>query len=61
MKKAFFSSLIILSIVLSALFLASPAYAAGTIYVRPDGDDTNCNGTANSSYPGSGGPGLNCA
>ncbi len=35
--------------------------AAGTIYVRPDGDDTNCDGTADVAYPGSGGPGLACA
>lgn len=61
MKKRLFSSFIILSILLSALWLVSPAYAAGTIYVRPDGDDTNCNGTTNDPYPGSGGPGLNCA
>ena len=61
MKKRLFSSFIILSILLSALWLVSPAYAAGTIYVRPDGDDTNCNGTTNDPYPGSGGPGLDCA
>ena len=35
--------------------------AAGTIFVRPDGDDTNCDGTADVAYPGSGGPGLACA
>lgn len=59
MKKRLFSSFIILSILLSALWLVSPAYAAGTIYVRPDGDDTNCNGTTNDPYPSSGAP--NCA
>lgn len=32
-----------------------------TIYVRPGGDDDNCNGTADVDYSGSGGPGLNCA
>jgi parallel beta-helix repeat protein len=35
--------------------------AASPIYVRPDGHDTLCNGTTNDPYPGSGGPGLNCA
>lgn len=38
--------------------VASPA--ASPIYVRTDGDDVNCNGTADTAYPG-GGPGLNCA
>jgi len=61
MKKRLFSSFIILSILLSALWLVSPVYAAETIYVRPDGDDTNCNGTTDGPYPGSGGPGLDCA
>jgi hypothetical protein len=37
------------------------ADAATTIYVRPDGNNTHCNGTTNDPYPGSGGPGLNCA
>ncbi len=35
--------------------------AATVVYVRPGGDDTNCDGTANVDYPGSGGPGLACA
>jgi len=30
-------------------------------YVRVDGDDVNCDGSVNAPYPGSGGPGLNCA
>lgn len=59
MKKAFFSSLIILSILLSALFVVSPAHAAGTIYVRPGGDDTQCNGTVDVDYSSSALP--NCA
>lgn len=58
-KKRLFWNLIILSILLSALSLVSPAYAAETIYVRPDGDDTNCNGTANVDY--SVGVSGNCA
>jgi hypothetical protein len=37
------------------------AWAASPIYVRPDGHDTHCNGTSNDPYPGSGGPGLDCA
>ena len=37
------------------------ARAATPVYVRTDGDDTNCNGTTDAPYPGSGGPGLDCA
>jgi predicted outer membrane repeat protein len=43
---------------------AGPASGAGTaspIYVRTDGHDTLCNGATDAPYPGSGGPGLNCA
>jgi uncharacterized repeat protein (TIGR01451 family) len=39
----------------------SIARAATPVYVRTDGDDANCNGTTNAPYPGSGGPGLDCA
>jgi hypothetical protein len=39
----------------------SGARTAAHVYVRTDGHDTLCNGTANAPYPGSGGPGLNCA
>ena len=35
--------------------------AISNVYVRTDGNDTNCDGTTNAPYPGSGGPGLNCA
>ncbi len=62
MKKWFILSL---SLILGGLFLLStviPATAdSSVIYVRTDGDDTNCNGTTDAAYPGSGGPGLNCA
>ena len=37
------------------------ARAATPVYVRTDGDDTNYNGTTDAPYPGSGGPGLDCA
>lgn len=43
-----------------SLFQVPVAWAATPIYVRPDGDDINCNGTANVAYSG-GGPGLACA
>jgi len=42
---------------LAALLLAQGwvltpvAHAATPMYVRPGGDDTNCNGTANVDYP----------
>jgi len=36
------------------------AQAQTDIFVRPDGDDVNCDGTTNDPYPG-GGPGLACA
>ncbi len=35
-------------------------WAADPVYARPDGDDVNCDGTANVPYPGSG-SGLPCA
>lgn len=46
-----------------ALVIFAPvvANAAAATFVRPDGDDTNCDGTANVAYPGAGGPGLACA
>jgi uncharacterized repeat protein (TIGR01451 family) len=60
MKKRLFSGFIILSILVSAFWLVSPAYAdSSIIYVRPDGDDTECNGTANKPYSDSVKP--NCA
>ncbi len=62
MKKWFILSL---SLILGGVFLLSTAIPAtadsSVIYVRTDGDDTNCNGTTDAPYPGSGGPGLNCA
>jgi hypothetical protein len=56
--------LIILScliMVLSLFAFVQAAQAATPIYVRPGGDDVNCNGTADVDYSGSGGPGLACA
>ncbi len=39
-----------------------PVNAQSTvIYVRPGGNNVNCNGTVDVDYPGSGGPGLDCA
>lgn len=38
-----------------SLFQASAAWAATPIYVRPDGNDTNCDGTTNDPYPGTDG------
>ena len=38
----------------------APAVGPATVYVRTDGDDTNCDGTANIPYPGAG-TGLACA
>lgn len=67
MKKAYFLAISVfvgISVLFTLLLLlpsATPAIAASPIYVRTDGDDTNCNGTANAEYPGSGGPGLDCA
>ncbi len=56
---------LILSLVCVMLMLAlQPQWAVqaqAVVYVRTDGDDTNCDGTANAAYPGSGGPGLACA
>jgi hypothetical protein len=37
------------------------ARAASHVYVRTDGHDVLCDGTADAPYPGSGGPGLDCA
>jgi hypothetical protein len=37
------------------------AHAQTDIYVRLDGNDVFCDGTADAPYPGSGGPGLPCA
>ena len=62
-SKSTLSKFLTASIVLLLLLVVplSSAAAAGTIFVRPDGDDTNCDGTADVAYPGSGGPGLACA
>lgn len=43
------------------LAVTPAAMASSPIYVRPGGDDANCNGTADLDYPGSGGPDLSCA
>ncbi len=58
LSKFFTATIVLLLLVVVPL---SSVQAAGTIYVRPDGDDTNCDGTADVAYPGSGGPGLVCA
>ncbi len=57
-------ALLLWATVLTAGWVLNPAataWAAAPIYVRPDGDDVNCNGTVDVAYPGSGGPGLACA
>ena len=38
----------------------APAVGPATVYVRTDGNDANCDGTANTPYPGAG-TGLACA
>ena len=43
-----------------AIGFVSSVRAASPVYVRTDGDDTYCDGTADAAYPG-GGPGLSCA
>lgn len=52
---------IVVTVLLSSLFVVfgGTADAASPIYVRPGGDDTLCNGTANVDY--SGGVAPNCA
>ena len=50
----------LLVFVLASSVAVSLALAASPIYVRPSGDDTNCNGTADVDYPGGTGP-LACA
>ncbi len=52
--------LLLLSLALTFFRTNAPASAAGSVFVRPDGDDTNCNGTAAVAYPGGTGP-LACA
>ncbi|MBN2258190.1 MAG: hypothetical protein JW704_10250, partial [Anaerolineaceae bacterium] len=54
-------SVITLLVLTLALIPLSSVSAATPIYVQPGGDDTNCDGTADVAYPGSGGPGLACA
>ena len=58
LSKFFTATIVLLLLVVVPL---ASVEAAGTIFVRPDGDDTNCDGTADVAYPGSGGPGLACA
>ncbi|MBN2550422.1 MAG: right-handed parallel beta-helix repeat-containing protein, partial [Anaerolineales bacterium] len=50
---------ILMTLILLSSFIVI-ASAATPVYVRPDGDDVNCDGTANVAYPGSG-SGLACA
>jgi pectin methylesterase-like acyl-CoA thioesterase len=49
-----------LVILLPGTRVVSGAPAAPHVYVRTDGNDSDCNGTADAAYPGSG-TGLNCA
>lgn len=54
--------ILVLGFLVGAGWMTSRAVrAAAPIYVRPGGNDTNCDGTADVDYPGSGGPGLACA
>jgi parallel beta-helix repeat protein len=57
------ANLVLVGVLVLAIGMAAlpNTKAATPIYVRPGGDDTNCNGTVNVDYPGSGGPGLDCA
>ncbi len=59
MKRRSWVSLIFVLVLLFVLSIVSPTSAASPIYVRTDGDDTNCNGTANVAYSASVAP--NCA
>jgi len=59
-RQAKIICILIIMLILAA-WLMPAAHAAAPIYVRPGGDDTNCDGTADVDYPGSGGPGLACA
>lgn len=51
----------VICVVLLALGNVQPIQADSPIFVRPGGNDANCNGVADVDYPGSGGPNLNCA
>ena len=51
---------LILILALALSNAISAVYAGSPIFVRPDGSDANCDGTANVAYPGSG-TGLACA
>ncbi len=53
-------SVLLFGLLLGIMGGVSTAWAATPIYVRPDGDDVNCDGTVNIPYPG-GGPGQSCA
>lgn len=55
-----FRVLVLAATVILLLGLVQAASAASPIYVRPGGDDTNCDGTADVDYPGGTGP-LACA
>lgn len=59
MKKAFFYSLSVVIALVLVFSSVTPASAASPIYVRTDGDDTNCNGTTNAKYTSDSSP--NCA
>ena len=45
----------------ATLYPAQVTKADNPIYVRPDGDDVNCDGTVDAAYLGAGGPDLACA
>ncbi len=65
LKKKVLKSILWLFILLTLIFsfVAVPqrtVLAAAAIFVRTDGDDVNCDGTADAAYPGSG-TGLACA
>ena len=58
--RAFAAALILLISLVFVLTLIPSAYAATPIYVRTDGNDVECDGTADVAYPGGSGP-LACA
>jgi parallel beta helix pectate lyase-like protein len=57
---AFLLAFALLALLLLFFFPSNVARAATPIYVRTDGNDVNCSGSADVAWPG-GGPGLACA